>query len=159
MAFRGVCDVISRSQVNADGIFFDVTYVSADRKMSVPVRGVPLGQSINRQEILDAVTQHALKSFRPPKQGAKRKRRTVVMYDGPTVRRMADGVTYVPRNPPRGAGKSYQSLCEEARRQEDAEEESRRSADTSLHEARERFCRQIDEGLDSGHIKVTVSSR
>jgi len=159
LLLRGVCDAINRSQVNADSIFFDVTYVSADRKMSVPVRGVSFGQLINRQEILDAVTQHALKSFRPPKQGAKRKRRTVVMYDGPTVRRMADGVTYVPRNPPRGAGKSYQSLCEEARRQEDAEEESRRSADTSLQEARERFCRQIDEALDSGRIKVTVSSR
>ena len=159
LLFRGVCDIVHSVGANVDGISFGVTYVSADRKAEIPVKNVTFDQSVSRRDVLDAVTQHALKSFRPPKPAAKMKRRTVVFYDGLMVKNELNGVTYVPRTPPRRANKTYYSLCDEARRQEGLEEEARQSAEEAVREARERLSVRIEETLDAGRIRISVSKR
>ena len=159
LSLRGIGDVIRRVGANADGLSFGVTYVSADRKNEVPVKSVAFGQSVARQDVLDAVTQHALKSFRPPKPATKAKRPTVVFYDGLTVKNSLNGVTYVPRTPPRKANQKYYSLCDEARRQERLEEEARQSATDAVREARARLANKIEDTLDAGRIKISVLAR
>ena len=159
LMLRGVHRIISNSRVSTDGISFAVSYVSENGKTETPIRTVPFSAMISRSEILDAVVQNAMKSYRAPKAGARLKRRTVVMYDGLTVKRMADGVTYVPQVRPRGAGKSYDKLVDEARRQEIVENEAKSAMENASRNALERYRQQIEESLDGGRIKISILAR
>ncbi len=169
LSLRGVCDIIRKVYVNMDGISFVVSYVSADRKTIIPVKNMAFDCSVRRDDVIDAVTQHSLKAIRPkePVGKAKRTQRTVVFYDGPRVKKSLAGITYVPKTPPARATKSqdriYTSLCEEARRQEEEEkrqeQEERRQGELEAEQARELLTAKIEETLDSGRIKISVSSR
>ena len=159
LMLRGVHRIISNSRISTDGISFAVSHVSENGKTETPVKAVSFSATISRGEILDAVVQSAMKSYRAPKVGARLKRRTVMMYDGLTVKRMADGVTYVPHIRPRGAGKSYDKLVEEARRQELAEIEAKDAMENASRNALERYRQQVEESLDGGRIKISILAR
>ena len=159
LMLRDAYRIALRSRVGMEGISFAVSYVSENGKTETPVKAVSFSDTISRSEILDAVVQNAMKSYRNPKAGARPKRRTVVMYDGLTVKRMADGVTYVPYNRPRGAGKSYDKLVDEAQRQEVAEREAKDAMENASRNALERYRQQIEESLDRGRIKISILAR
>ena len=159
LMLRGVYRIISNCRIGTEGISFTVSHVSENGKTETSVKSVPFSETISRREILDAVVQNAMKSYRAPKAGARPKRRTVVMYDGLTVKRMADGVTYVPHIRPRGAGKSYDKLVDEARRQEIAEYEAKDAMENASRNALERYKQQIEESLDAGRIKISILVR
>jgi len=120
------------------------------------VESITFDSNLHRRQILEKVTQHALKSFRPPKTNIKVKRPTVVFYDGKIMKKGMNGVTYVPRNPSGLMPRNYYDMASEARKQESLAEEAKREAERAEQKAREIFCRNIDDSLDDGRLKIEI---
>lgn len=148
-----LCNLVKSVSLRTDTLDCEVSYLPSDGAPSLAAGRVGFDRYLDVFDLKNNVVNTALKNWRPPK--ARSVRRTVMFYDGGTVKRGANGVTLVPRNPTGRVGSSYYKLCEEARRQEGMADESQDAA----REARERFCEKVKASVESGHIKVAVRSR
>jgi len=152
----GLSRLIREYRIDTSALVFAVSYVMPDKKTVVPVETLTFDSRLHRRQILEKVTQHALKSFRPPKTNIKVKRPTVVFYDGKIMKKGMNGVTYVPRNPSGLMPRNYYDMASEARRQESLAEEAKREAERAEQKARESFCGKIANSLDEGRIKIEM---
>ena len=136
---------------------YDVSYLPA-RGKALPLGPFAFGKPLGRSELQSAVLAVALKNWRPPKAKAKGKafRPTVVFYDGKTIKKGADGVTYVPRSPEGRVGSSYAKLCDEARRQEEIQAARQESQEDETTRAKENFCEGVISAIPDGSLQVSV---
>ena len=145
----GLCWLIRRYGMGTQNLVYDVSFLPANGK-AVPVGKFAFGQSLERSQIEEALVSVTLKSWRPPK--AKTIRRTVEFYDGSTIKRGANGVTYVPRSPTGRIGSSYPRLYAEAQRQE----EMLASMQSDTHEqARTRMREKVNSLMADGFVQVS----
>ena len=154
---EGLCALIKRYSMRTQNLEYDVSYVSA-RGRALPLGSFAFGKPLGRSELQSAVLAAALKNWRPPKAKAKGKtfRPTVVFYDGKTIKRGADGVTYVPRSPAGRVGSSYAKLCDEAQRQEEMQAAAQESQDDEAARAKENFCDGVISAIPDGSLQVSV---
>ncbi len=154
---EGLCALIKRHSIGTQNLEFDVSYLPA-RGKALPLGSFAFGKPLGRNELQSAVLAVALKKWHPPKAKARGKtfRPTVVFYDGKTIKKGADGVTYVPRSPAGRVGSSYGKLCEEARRQEEMQESSQASQDDEATRAKENFCEGVVSAIPDGSLQVSV---
>ena len=154
---EGLCALIKRHSMGTQNLEYDVSYVSA-RGKALPLGSFAFGKPLGRSELQSAVLAVALKRWHPPKAKAKGKtfRPTVVFYDGKTIKKGADGVTYVPRSPAGRVGSNYGKLCEEARRQEEMQSAAQESQDDEAVCAKENFCEGVISAIPDGSLQVSV---
>ncbi len=154
---EGLCALIKRYSMGTQNLEYDVLYLPA-RGKALPLGSFAFGKPLGRNELQSAVLAVALKNWRPPKAKAKGKtfRPTVVFYDGKTIKRGADGVTYVPRSPAGRVGSSYGKLCDEARRQEEMQAAAQESQDDEAARAKENFCEGVISAIPDGSLQVSV---
>lgn len=156
IALGDLSRIICEYRIDTAALIFAVSYVMPDKKTVIPVESTTFDSNLHRRQILEKVTQHALKSYRPPKANIKVKRPTVVFYDGKIMKKGMNGVTYVPRDPSGLMPRNYYDMAEEARRQESLAEEAKREAERAEQKARESFCGKIANSLDEGRIKIEM---
>ena len=156
IALGDLSRLIREYRIDTSALVFAVSYVMPDKKTVVPVETLTFDSRLHRRQILEKVTQHALKSFRPPKTNIKVKRPTVVFYDGKIMKKGMNGVTYVPRDLSGLMPRNYYDMASEARRQESLAEEAKREAERAEQKARESFCGKIANSLDEGRIKIEM---
>ncbi len=156
IALDGISRLIREYRIDTTALIFAVSYVMSDKKTVVPVESTTFDSNLHRRQILEKVTQHALKSYRPPRVNIKVKRPTVVFYDGKIMKKGMNGVTYVPRNPSGLMPRNYYDMANEARRQESLAEDAKREAERTEQKARESFCGNIANSLDEGRIKIEM---
>ena len=153
----GLSLLIRKYRIDTSGLVFGVSYVMPDDKSMIRIESMPYNANLTRRQILDKVTQYALKTYRPPKAKIKVKRPTVVFYDGRILKKGMNGVTYVPRNPsPENLGRNYFNYAQEARRQERLAEDAKREAEHAEQEARANFIRRIADTFGAGRIKIEI---
>ena len=157
---EGLCALIKRYSMGTQNLEYNVSYLSA-RGKELPLGRYTFGQPLGRTELQSAVLSVAMKNWHPPKAKTKAKakafRPTVVFYDGKTIKKGADGVTYVPRSPGR-AGPSYGKLCAEARRQEEMLAATQESQDDEMARAKENFSENVIASIPDGSLQVSVKS-
>ena len=144
-----LCMLIRRYGMGTQNLVYDVSFLPASGK-AVPVGKFAYGQSLERSQIEEALFSAALKNWRPPK--AKTIRRTVEFYDGSTIKRGANGVTYVPRSPTGRVSSSYSRLFAEAQRQE--EMLASMQSDT-LEQAKARIRERVISSMADGFVQVS----
>ena len=155
IALDDLSRLIREYRIDTTALIFAVSYVMPDKKTVIQVESTTFDSNLHRERIIEKVTQHALKSYRPPRMNIKVKRPTVVFYDGQILKKGMNGVTYVPRKPGR-MPRNYWEMAEEARRQESLAEEAKREAERAEQKARESFCGKIANSLDEGRIKIEM---
>ncbi len=155
---EGLCALIKRYSMGTQNLEYNVSYLPA-RGKELPLGRYAFGQPLTRTELQSAVLSVAMKNWRPPKPKAKAKafRPTVVFYDGKTIKRGADGVTYVPRSPGR-TGPSYGKLYAEASRQEEMLAAAQGSQDDEMARAKEDFRENVISSIPDGSLQVSVKS-
>ncbi len=155
---EGLCALIKRYSIGTQNLVYDVSYLPA-RGKALPLGQFAFGKPLGRSELQSAVLAAALKNWHPPKAKASKKafRPTVVFYDGKTIKRGADGVTYVPRSPAGRMGSSYGKLCDEARRQEEKLSATQESQADEAARAKENFCESVISSIPDGSLQVSVS--
>ena len=145
-----LCALIMRYGMVTQNLVYDVSFLPANGK-AVPVAQVAYGQPLARTQIEEALVSAALKNWRPPK--AKTIRRTVEFYDGTTIKRGANGVTYVPRSPTGRISSSYSRLYVEAQRQEEMLASMQVE---SVEQAKARLREKVMSSLSDGFMQVSV---
>lgn len=147
-----LCSLIRRYSMATQNIGYDVTYLTG-RGKTMPLSRVAFGRSLDFSEIQELVLTAALKNWRPPKK--KSFRRTVVFYDGTTIRRDSNGVTHVPQSPEGRLrlSSSYRKLCDEARLQDEKEA----AAQEEETRAKDLFCENVRSSVPNGHLQVSVN--
>ena len=155
---EGLCGLIKRYSMGTQNLEYNVSYLPA-RGKELPLGRFTFGQPLGRIELQSAVLSVAMKNWRPPKAKTKAKafRPTVVFYDGKTIKRGADGVTYVPRSPGR-AGPSYGKLRDEASRQEEMLAAAQGSQEDETARAKEEFSESVISSIPDGSLQVSVKS-
>ena len=154
---EGLCALIKRYSIGTQNLVYDVSYLPA-RGKALPLGPFAFGKPLGRSELQSAVLAAALKNWRPPKAKASKKafRPTVVFYDGKTIKKGADGVTYVPRSPVGRVGSSYGKLCDEARRQEEMQAATQEAQSDEAARAKENFCEGVVSSIPDGSLQVSV---
>ena len=152
---EGLCALIKRYSMETGDLEYDVSYLSA-RGKALPLGQFVFGQLLGRTQLQEAVLAVAFKNWKPPKTKSKTFRRTVMFYDGKTIKKGADGVTYVPRSPAGRVGSNYGKLCEEARRQEEMQSAAQESQDDEAVRAKENFCEGVISAIPDGSLQVSV---
>ena len=155
---EGLCALIKRYSMGTQNLAYDVSYLPA-RGKELPLGRYTFGQPLGRAELQSAVLSVAMKNWRPPKAKTKAKafRPTVVFYDGKTIKKGADGVTYVPRSPGRTSS-SYGKLYAEASRQEEMLAAAQGSQDDEMARAKEDFRENVISSIPDGSLQVSVKS-
>ncbi|MBO7687365.1 MAG: hypothetical protein J6V72_13320 [Kiritimatiellae bacterium] len=154
---EGLCALIKRYSIGTQNLVYDVSYLPA-RGKALPLGQFAFGKPLGRSELQSAVLAAALKNWRPPKAKASKKafRPTVVFYDGKTIKKGADGVTYVPRSPAGRVGSSYGKLYAEASRQEEMLAATQESQEDEAKRAKENFCEGVVSSIPDGSLQVSV---
>lgn len=154
---EGLCALIKRYSIGTQNLVYDVSYLTA-RGKALPLGPFAFGKPLGRSELQSAVLAVAMKNWRPPKVKAKGKtfRPTVVFYDGKTIKRGADGVTYVPRSPDGRVGASYGKLSAEAIRQEEMLAATQESQDEEAARAKDNFREGVISAIPDGSLQITV---
>ena len=155
---EGLCALIKRYSMGTQNLEYNVSYLPS-RGKELPLGRYAFGQPLGRIELQSAVLSVAMKNWRPPKAKTKTKafRPTVVFYDGKTIKKGADGVTYVPRSSGR-AGPSYGKLYDEARRQEELLAAAQGSQEDEVARAKEDFSENVISSIPDGSLQVSVKS-
>ena len=156
IALDDLSRLIREYRIDTTALIFAVSYVMPDKKTVIQVESTTFDSNLHRERIIEKVTQHALKSYRPLKANSKVKRPTVVFYDGKIMKKGMNGVTYVPRNPPGLMPRNYHDMASEARRQEFEARRQESLAEEAMREARKSFCSKIANSLDEGRIKIEM---
>ena len=81
-----------------------------------------------------------------------------MFYDGKTIKKGADGVTYVPRSPDGRVGSSYGKLCDEAMRQEEMQAASQKEQEEESTRVKDNFREGVISAIPDGSLQVTVKS-
>jgi hypothetical protein len=154
---EGLCALIKRYSMETGNLEYDVSYLSA-RGKALPLGQFAFGQLLGRTQLQEAVLAVAFKNWKPPKTKSKTFRRTVMFYDGKTIKKGADGVTYVPRSPDGRVGSSYGKLCDEAMRQEEMQAASQKEQEEESTRVKENFREGVISAIPDGSLQVTVKS-
>ena len=154
---EGLCALIKRYSMETGNLEYDVSYLSA-RGKALPLGQFAFGQLLGRTQLQEAVLAVAFKNWKPPKTKSKTFRRTVMFYDGKTIKKGADGVTYVPRSPDGRVGASYGKLCDEAMRQEEMQAASQKEQEEESTRVKENFREGVISAIPDGSLQVTVKS-
>lgn len=115
MRTGGLYGAVASFFMATDRLFFETRVEIPGWKRPAYVKSVAYGDMVSISEVEAALREAALGSVAKPRM-RKAKRRTVELYDGDIIKRQM-GITLVPRNP-RHANAQWQSLHDEAIRQE-----------------------------------------
>ena len=154
---EGLCALIKRYSMETGNLEYDVSYLPA-RGKALPLGQFAFGQLLGRTQLQEAVLAVAFKNWKPPKTKSKTFRRTVMFYDGKTIKKGADGVTYVPRSPDGRVGSSYGKLCDEAMRQEEMQAASQKEQEEESTRVKDNFREGVISAIPDGSLQVTVKS-
>ena len=141
----------ARNKMSKERLTFETWLNVPGGKKPLLVRAVAFGESIRSDEISDMLMDVA-RTF-VPKSSKKPRKRTVVMYDGATIKRQL-GVTLVPRSP-RKYDSNYASLAAEARRQEREEQER---LDAERRKEQEAVGKKFQALRESATLKITLKA-
>jgi hypothetical protein len=136
--------------MNTDLLYCEVSYVQGKgnkKDRNILVGEVNLGNSISRTDMVDRIAEVQIKKTRSGKRNEKSKRASVVLYDGPIIKRGTDGVTYVPRNPRGSIPSNYYKLYDEARRLEREQKEAEYDARSMEQLNKDKLRKVIEDEL------------
>ena len=154
---EGLCALVKRYSMETGNLAYDVSYLPA-RGKELPLGQFAFGQLLGRTQLQEAVLAVAFKKWKPPKTKSKTFRRTVMFYDGKTIKKGADGITYVPRSPDGRVGASYGKLCDEAMRQEEMQAALQKEQEEELARVKEDFRESVISAIPDGSLQVTVKN-
>ena len=185
VALQGLLGAVSVLQVKLPKDICRIKLVSNDKKYSSIIGeysyAAKVGLSVVREKVRKALEKKASRGAAEVLKGVKKKRfrKTVVLYDGPVIKKDAGGVTYVPkefhytgamekyRDRKNGydkvadAKRKWKELCEEAKRQEGKEREVMQANDELAADAKARASElsnvdddEVDQFLSNCKLEV-----
>ncbi|MCQ2390014.1 MAG: hypothetical protein MJ240_01210 [Kiritimatiellae bacterium] len=179
--FGDLYEAMSRLRFKRPTLSWQVSFLPKDEETPVEICTAAYGEWVSRGRFFDKIKkimsdQAGAREQRKAVAAAARKlgrKRTVVLYDGSTIRRTIDGVTQVPRSfqyngsnrhkyywdthayrdevrKEEAARAKWQSLYDEARRQEEAERDVERARTTSVSVSID--SQEVEDVLNAGKV-------